>query len=130
VDPGGSGDVTKTHVRWELAVDVPQITTPVIVDGKIYMVHERGAVTCLDALTGRLIWKDKLKGQFNASPVYAGGHLYVPEVRGTVYVIKPGDRFQLVSENKLEATIKATPAFVNGNILVRTENFLYRIGRD
>ena len=130
VDPGGSGDITKTHVRWEMSVDVPQITTPVIVDGRIYMVHERGAITCLDALTGKLIWKDKLKGQFNASPVYAGGHLYIPEVRGTVYVIKPGDRFHLVSENRLETTIKATPAFVNGNILVRTENFLYRIGRD
>ncbi len=129
VDPGGSGDVSKTHVRWELAEDVPQITTPVIVDGKIYMVHERGALTCVDAMTGKIIWKDKLKGQFNASPVYAGGHIYIPEVRGTVYVIEPGDQFRLVSENKLEGTIKATPAYVNGNILVRTEDFLYKIGK-
>ncbi len=128
VDPSGNGDVTKTHVKWELDEDVPQITTPVIVDGRIYMVHERGTLTCVDALSGKVIWKDKLRGQFNASPVLAGGNLYIPDVRGTVWIIKPGDRFQPVSENRLEGTIKATPAFVNGNIILRTDSHLYRIG--
>jgi outer membrane protein assembly factor BamB len=127
VDPHGRGDVTKTHVKWEMEVDIPQITTPVIVDGKIYMVHERGAITCVDAMTGKIIWKDKLKGQFNASPIFAGGNVYIPDVKGTVYILKPGNTFQLVAENKLEGQIKATPAFVDGSILLRTENYLYRI---
>jgi outer membrane protein assembly factor BamB len=127
VDPHGKGDVSKTHVKWEMEEDVPQITTPVIVDGKIYMVHERGATTCVDAMTGKIIWKDKLKGQFNASPISAGGNIYIPEVRGTIYVVKPGDKFQLVAENKLESQIKATPAFVDGSIIIRTEKYLYRI---
>lgn len=127
VDPNGKGDVSKTHVVWESDEDIPQISTPVIVDGKIYMIHERGVITCMDALTGKVIWKDKLQGQFNASPVYADGHLYITEVRGTVYVIKPGDIFNLVGENKLEAVLKATPAFVAGSIIMRSENHLYRL---
>jgi len=126
VDPRGKGDVSKTHVVWESDQDIPQISTPVIVDGKIYMIHERGVITCLDALTGKVIWKDKLPGQFNASPVYAGGHLYISEVRGTVFVIKPGDQFIPVAENKLEEVLKATPAFVGGSIIMRSENHLYR----
>lgn len=126
VDPRGKGDVTKTHVIWESDQDIPQISTPVIVDGKIYMIHERGVISCLDALTGNVIWKDKLQGQFNASPVYAGGHLYIPEVKGTVYIVKPGDQFIPVAENKLDAVLKATPAFVGGSIIMRSENHLYR----
>ena len=126
VDPRGKGDVSKTHVVWESDQDIPQISTPVIVDGKIYMIHERGAISCLDALTGKVIWKDKLQGQFNASPIFAGGHLYIPEVKGTVYIIKPGDQFNTVAENKLDAVLKATPALVGGSIILRSETHLYR----
>jgi outer membrane protein assembly factor BamB len=128
VDPTGKGDVTQTHVKWQSSQDIPQISTPVIVDGRIYMVHERGALSCLDAMTGNVIWKEQLKGQFNASPVYAGGLIYIPDVKGTVYIIKPGENYQLVAENRMEEVTKATPAFVDGNILLRTENHLYRIG--
>jgi outer membrane protein assembly factor BamB len=105
-----------------------EISTPVVVGDQIYMVHERGAVTCLDALTGSVIWKDKLSGQFNASPVYAGGNIYFPEVGGKIYVLAPGNKFHVLAENKLNGMIKATPAFVNGNIIVRTSSYLYRIG--
>lgn len=127
VDPSGKGDVSETHVKWQTSDEVPQITTPVIVDGRIYMVHERGTLTCVDALSGEVVWREKLRSQFNASPVYAGGHIYIPEVRGTVYVIEPGDSFRLISENKMDGTIKATPAYVDGSILLRSETHLYRI---
>lgn len=130
VDPRGRGDIAETHLKWQSEDDIPQITTPVIVDGRIYMVHERGALSCVDAMTGKTIWNEKLRGQFNASPIYAGGHIYIPEVRGSVYVIKPGDSFYLVAENKFDESIKATPAFVDGNIILRTENYLYRIGKE
>jgi outer membrane protein assembly factor BamB len=128
VDPTGTGDVTKTHVPWETGTDVPQISTPVIVDSLIYMVHERGDLTCLNALNGKVIWKTKLKDQFNASVLYASGNIYLFSLKGKTYVIKPGLNFQLVSENQLEGSIKATPAIVRNNIILRTDRFLYRIG--
>ena len=128
VDPTGTGDVTKTHVPWEVDVDVPQISTPVIVDSLIYMVHERGDLTCLNARDGRVIWKTKLKDQFNASVLYSSGNIYMFSVKGKAYVIKPGLTFQLIAENQLDGTIKATPAIVRDNIILRTDKFLYRIG--
>lgn len=128
VDPTGTGDVTKTHVPWEADVDVPQISTPVIVDSLIYMVHERGDFTCLNARDGAVIWKTKLKDQFNASVLYASGNIYLFSVKGKAYVIKPGLTYQLIAENKLEGNLKATPAIVRDNIILRTDKFLYRIG--
>jgi len=128
VDPTGTGDVTKTHVPWETGVDVPQISTPVIVDSLIYMVHERGDLTCLNARDGAVIWKTKLKDQFNASVVYAAGNIYLFSVKGNTYIIKPGLTFQLLAENQLDGTIKATPAIVRNNLILRTDKFLYRIG--
>lgn len=128
VDPTGEGDVTKTHVPWETGTDVPQISTPVIVDSLIYMVHERGDLTCLNARDGAVIWKTKLKDQFNASALYASGNIYLFSVKGNCYVIKPGLTYQLVAENQLPGTLKATPAIVRDNLILRNDKFLYRIG--
>jgi outer membrane protein assembly factor BamB len=129
VDPTGKGDVTKTLVKWEEDKDVPQISTPVIVDSLIYMVHERGDLTCLKARNGEVIWKTKLNGQFNASVLYASGNIYLFSVKAKTYVIKPGLSFQVVAENQLDGMIKATPAIVRDNIILRTDKFLYRIGK-
>lgn len=129
VDPTGTGDITKTHVPWEVDVDVPQISTPVIVDSLIYMVHERGTVTCLNAKNGAVVWKEKLKDQFNASALYASGNIYLFSLKGKAYVIQPGLSFQLIAENHLEGQVKATPAIVRDNIIFRTDKFLYRIGK-
>lgn len=127
IDPTGEGDVTETHQVWMYEDEVPQIPTPVIVDGKMYMVHDRGMVTCLDAMTGNVIWKEKLRGNFNSSPIYAGGNIYFINVKGFCTVIKPGDSFQKVAENDIVETVKAIPVFVGDKMLLRSERFLYLI---
>jgi outer membrane protein assembly factor BamB len=110
-------------------VDVPQITTPVIVDSLIYMVHERGTLTCLSAKTGKVIWKEKLNDLFNASVLYASGNIYLFGVKGKTTIIKPGLTFQRIEENQLQGMVKATPAIVRDHIIFRTDKFLYRIGK-
>ena len=127
VDPTGKGDVTETHVKWMYEDEVPQIPTPVIVDGKMYMVHDRGMVTCLDVLTGKPIWKQELKGNFNSSPIYAAGNIYFINVKGVCTIIKPGVSFQQVAQNDINETVKAVPVFVDGKMLLRTEKKLYLI---
>jgi len=127
VDPAGKGDVTESHVKWTYEEDVPQIPTPVIVDGLMYMVHDRGMVSCLDAVTGKVVWKEKLKGNFNASPIYAGGKLYFFNVKGVCSIIKPGTTFQLLAENDIDETVKAVPVFVGDKMIIRTDKNLYLI---
>ena len=127
VDPTGKGDVTETHVKWMYEDEVPQIPTPVIVGGKMYMVHDRGMLTCLDPKTAEVIWKEKLKGNFNASPIYAAGNIYFFNVKGECTIIEPGDSFQKVAVNDIEGTVKATPVFVNDKMILRSDKLLYLI---
>ena len=127
IDPGGTGDVTKTRVKWMYEDEVPQIPTPIIVDGKMYMVHDRGMVTCLDAMTGKPIWKEKLKGNFNSSPIYAAGNIYFFNVKGECTIINPGETFLKVAENNIGETVKAVPVFVGNKMILRTNRNLYLI---
>ena len=127
VDPTGKGDVTDTHVKWMYEDEVPQIPTPVIVEGRMYMVHDRGMVTCLDAMTGKVTWKEKLKGNFNSSPIYAGGNIYFMNIKGFCTIIKPGNTFQKVAENDIDETVKAVPVFVQDKMILRTDKNLYLI---
>ncbi|MCE4563020.1 PQQ-binding-like beta-propeller repeat protein [Maribellus sp. CM-23] len=127
IDPTGRGDVTKTNQVWMYDDEVPQIPTPVIVDGLMYMVHDRGMVTCLDAMSGKPVWKEKLKGNFNASPIFAAGNIYFMNVKGDCTIIKPGNSFQKVAENSINETVKAVPAFVDDQMILRTKDNLYLI---
>jgi len=127
IDPTGTGDVTETHLKWMYEDEVPQIPTPVIVDGKMYMVHDRGMITCLDAMSGNPVWKEKLKGNFNASPIYAAGNIYFINVKGDCTIIKPGETFQKVAENSIGETVKAIPVFVGDQMILRTKDNLYMI---
>lgn len=127
VDPTGKGDVTKTHIKWMSEDEVPQIPTPVIVDGLMYMVHDRGMVSCLNPKTGEVIWKEKLAGNFNASPIYAAGNIYFFNVKGECTIVKPGNTFNKVAETDINETVKAMPAFVGDKMILRTEKNLYLI---
>ena len=127
IDPTGIGDVTETHLKWMYEDEVPQIPTPVIVDGKMYMVHDRGMITCLDAMSGNPVWKEKLKGNFNASPIYAAGNIYFINVKGDCTIIKPGETFQKVAENSIGETVKAIPVFVGDQMILRTKDNLFLI---
>ena len=91
------------------------------------MVHDRGMVTCLDLKTAKPVWKEKLKGNFNSSPVFAGGNIYFFNVKGDCTIIRPGDRFQLIAENSIGETVKAVPVFIGERMILRTDKSLLMI---
>jgi len=123
----GKGDVTETHVEWTMARQVPTTPSPVLVDGRIYMVSDRGVATCVDAKTGDVLWSGRLGGNFSASPTYADGKIYFCNESGVTKIVEPGDELNVVAENDLEERIMANPIFVDGNIVLRTSQALYRI---
>ncbi len=127
IDPSGKGDITNTHVKWIFEDEVPQIPTPVIVGERMYMVHDRGMVTCLDIETGNPVWKEKFNGNYNSSPVYANGNIYFFNIKGECKIIQPGDKFKLIAENSLGETVKSVPVFVRNKMIVRTEKNLIMI---
>jgi outer membrane protein assembly factor BamB len=127
VDPNGQGDITATNIIWRIKTPVLQLLTPLLKDGLIYTVDSEGTLLCLDARTGETVWSEKLKGKYNSSPIYVAGHIYFNSIRGETLVIKEGREFQMVAQNKLEGQIWATPAVVDGAILMRTSKYLYKI---
>ena len=107
----------------------PKMPSPILVGKELYVVNDGGILTCVDALTGDLHWRERLDGEFSSSPTYAGGLLYFSDQAGVTTVIKPAKTFQVVSKNELDGTAHmASFAPLGKSFLVRTNEALYRIG--
>ncbi|MBD3674982.1 MAG: PQQ-like beta-propeller repeat protein [Planctomycetaceae bacterium] len=129
VKEGGHGDITDTHVNWIQAKSVPSKPTPILVNGLIFMIHDQGVATCLDAETGEIVWQERVSGNYSSSPLYANGNIYVFAQDGKATVFKAAREFQIVAENQLDSGFMASPAVVGDDLVLRTETHLYRIGK-
>lgn len=127
IDPTGTGDVTESHIVWSSTKSVPSKPSPLYVDGLLYLCEDKGIASCVDAATGKPLWRERLGGNYTASPVYADGHIYVFNEEGDTTVLKPGRKSNVVARNKLDAGCIASPAVAGGALFVRTRTHLYRI---
>lgn len=125
---GGSDDVTSTHRLWtreQLGAFVP---TPAVHDGKIYLLGDRGAITCLDPKSGKTLWADALprhRSNYYASPVIAGGKLYAAREDGVVFVARITGGFEVLAENPMGEQMIASPVPVSNRLLLRGERHLF-----
>jgi outer membrane protein assembly factor BamB len=129
---GGSGDVTGSHVAWTMKGHSSDVPTPAAVDGRVYVLADNGTVSCLDQKTGKKIWQGSLpkhRDNFSSSPIVAGDRIYMTREDGTTFVLATGDEFKLLVENKLGEFTLATPVFNNEQVLIRTFEHLYCIGK-
>ncbi|MCU0457188.1 MAG: PQQ-binding-like beta-propeller repeat protein [Bacteroidales bacterium] len=131
VNPEGSGDITGTNVLWKKLErqSQNQMLTPVIRDGLIYTVTTRNMLMCIDASNGTEVWSTRVNSNFNASPLFISGNVWFFSVKGEVLVLKAGRNHEVVSENKLDTGIWATPAVIRNTLIIRTEDALYKIGK-
>ena len=107
----------------------PKMPSPILVGKELYVVNDGGILTCVDALTGDLHWRERLDGEFSSSPTYAGGLLYFSDQAGVTTVIKPAKTLKLVSKNELDGTAHmASFAPLEKSFIVRTNEALYRLG--
>ena len=126
VRPDGSGDVTATHVAWSMRKNVPHSSCVLLVGDDLYMVSDKGVLSCLDAKAGEVRWTERVGGEYTSSPVLAGGHVYLTNEAGTVTVFKPGGTFQPVAANKLGERSLSSPAIDGDAIYFRTAKHLYK----
>ncbi len=130
VRPGGKGDVTATHQLWRVAGKNPQrVGSGVLHEGRLYLADAPGDVECLDARTGKAIWKERLGGTLWGSVFLAGDCLYVSSLEGTTFVLAVGPKFRLLARNELGEPIYAAPAAADGELFLRTYGHLYCIGQ-
>jgi outer membrane protein assembly factor BamB len=126
---GGDGDVTQSEFLWKSLKQVPIMSSPVRVGSELYYVSDDGMATCADLATGQPVWQERLGVQHLASPIHAEGRVYFFGSNGLSTVVKASRQFEKLAENMLDGPVVATPALVDGMILLRTDSHLYRIGR-
>jgi hypothetical protein len=127
---GGRGDVSRTHVAWQLTRGAPHNPSPLLVGDEIYLVSDRGVATCVDATTGAIHWQERVSGNFSASPLYAEGRIYLLDENGTTTVISAGQRFQRLATNVVPGRTLASLSTTNGAMFLRTDTHLYRISSE
>jgi outer membrane protein assembly factor BamB len=130
---GGRGDLTgSAQVLWRLEKFLPNVPSPLVYDGVMYLVKDGGILTALDALTGDVLKQGRLRGalsKYYASPVAADGKIYAVSEDGKASVIRAGKDWEILAVNDLADDVYATPAIVGDRIYLRTRHTLYCFAR-
>jgi outer membrane protein assembly factor BamB len=129
---GERGDLTGSDaVVWTHRRSLSYTASPVLHENQLYVLTDNGILTSFDAATGEIHYRERLPGpsNFKASPIGADGRLYLASEEGQVFVVRMGPTFELLATNMLDdASFVATPAIVDGEILLRSRTSLYRVG--
>jgi len=132
IRPGGSGDVTATHVAWSTPRGSPFVPSSLIYGDLLYQINDMQSIlTVFHARTGELAYQARLgvamREGFSSSPVAVGNHVYFTNDDGQTFVVKAGPAFTLVRVNDLHARVIASPALVDGTWYWRTDRELLAI---
>jgi len=139
IRPGANGDITlkpgettNEFIAWSNPVVGPYNPSPLLYEGRLYILYDRGLVSCLDAKTGKLLYdRERLPNglAFTSSPWAAAGKIYCLNEDGVCFVLRAGDKFELLHTNNLAADdmCMATPALVGNRLILRTAARLYSI---
>jgi outer membrane protein assembly factor BamB len=126
--PGRSG---APGVVWQQGRLSPTACSPIVHDGCVYTVN-RTVLNCGDAASGEPKWQLRLAGgQYWATPVIAGEHLYAINYDGVAEVVRVGrnvEQGEVVGRSELGEQIQATPAISNGALFIRSDRHLWKIG--
>ncbi len=129
VDVTGSGDVSKTHLKWNVPKVSEGFSSPVLVGDYLYRLHGPGLLTCLKWTTGEKVFQDRLEGVETAcSPIAtADGRIYCASA-GKSYVLKAGPTLEILARNDLGDASKASPAVAAGRIYLKGARYLFCVG--
>lgn len=130
---GGKGDVTETHKLWETSIGA-NVTSPVLFKDHLYWASDKGVANCMDAKTGKSVYKKRMptKARVYASIVRGGENLFLTTRDKGVWVLSADPTFKEISLNEIESDkgmFNASPAISNGQLLIRSDDFLYCIGK-
>lgn len=127
VRPDGRGVVTDSHVVWKYDTASQKRSSPVLVGPWLFLVDSAGVATCLEAKTGKLLWKERLGGNYSASPLHASGKLYCFDESGRGTVIEASSTYKVLAVNRLDDGLMASPAVSGDALYLRTKKAIYRI---
>ena len=129
---GREGDLTGSDaILWTNQRGNSYTPSPVLHDGKLYVLTDSGMLSCFDAKTGKPYYhQQRLPKPYNfkSSPVGVNGKLYMASEEGDVIVVRMGEKYEVLATNEMpDQTFIATPAVVGGSIYLRSQDHLYCI---
>ena len=127
VKPGGKGVLGEDMIAWKVRRNVPTRSSVLLVDDLIYMVDDGGIASCVEAKTGKDVWRERIGGNYSAAPLFADGRIYFFSEDGKTTAVAPGREFKKLGEGKLEAGFMASPAVSGSALILRTKTHLYRV---
>jgi outer membrane protein assembly factor BamB len=129
---GGNGDLTDTpSIVWKYEKGTAYVPSPILYGDFLYIMTDRGLITCLDAKTGEVKYeggRPPVPATFTASPVAFDGKILITSEDGDTFVVKAGPKHEVLRTNSLGEPVYASPAIANGRIFIRGEKHLYCIG--
>lgn len=132
LDPKAKGVIDREHPqheRWRVKSGTPDVSSPLIYEGLVYLSDNSGTLTVLDAATGAQLYKQRPdKDNHFASPAAGDGKIYLAGRSGTVSVVEAGRQYKLLSVNELKTPFDASPAISGGRIYLRGSTTLWAIG--
>jgi outer membrane protein assembly factor BamB len=131
LSPDATGDITSSaegHV-WTRPRGTPDVPSPLVAGGLVYLCSETGTLACMDANTGKEYYTERTHNfKHRASPVYADGKVYLISRDGLVNVIAAGQDFKLLASNNMRESISASLVISNGRLYLRSYDALYAVG--
>jgi outer membrane protein assembly factor BamB len=127
---GATKDARKTHLAWEIQRGIPETSSLLCHQGRLYLLRDGGLLTCLKASTGTVLYQGRIgaTGQYIASPIAVGDKIIAASVPGIVTVLQADDQLKVLASNDFAEPIYATPAIAENRIYLRTESHLYALG--
>jgi outer membrane protein assembly factor BamB len=125
-------------VLWQSNKLGPGTSSPLVDEGRVYIVNGAGVLACADVKSGQIAWQLRLqvqlgektsRGVFTSSPVAAGGHIYIFNEDGVVLVVKAGETGEIVASHDFGEIILCTPAIADDALYVRSDKHLWKVGR-
>jgi len=130
IKPNFRGDITHTksaHI-WTRSDNTPDVPSPLIHQGLVYLCRENGNLICIEADTGKQLYNERThRTRHRASPVFADGKIYLTARDGKVTVVRAGRTFKILAQNDLRESVSASLAISNGTIYIRSYDALWAI---
>ena len=131
LDANGDLDGSEGLV-WEYKKGMAYVTSNIVYRGHVYLFNDGGVVTCLDALTGEIVYeggRPPVPGNFKSSPVAYDGKILIGSEEGDLFVLKAGPEFEVLATNSMNEVVWASPAISNGKIYIRGDRHLFAAGQ-
>ncbi len=119
---------TKGELVYDVTKSVPLVPSFIVKDDLLFLWTDSGVVTCLDAASGKVHWRERVDGDFYSSPVWIEGRLYGISKRGEVIVLAASKEFEELGRVGLGEMTFATPAIADGVVYLRTQSRLFSLG--